>query len=86
MHSKIHETITIWGPEMTDMCMKNGMVCGIERFIYSLGVSFGLDGHYRHGRFCFDTLQNARGFLEDWDGKTYPVVGVDGCKAIKGEL
>ena len=83
---EIKSTIEIWKPYMTDMCIKNGMVCGIERLIFTLAVSVGLDGHYSHGRFCFDTLQNARGFLSGWEVTTYPVVGEGGCNAIKGTL
>ena len=85
---EIEQTIAIWNPEVSisDVCVIAGMVCCLERFIFTVGVCFGLKGHYRHGRFCFDTLQNARSFLCRWDGTSYPIVGEDGCTAIKGTL
>lgn len=58
-------------------------VCGILRFIYTVGVCYGLDETGRRGRFCFDTMQNAQLFLKDWNGVTLPKVGEDGCTAIK---
>lgn len=58
-------------------------VCGILRFIYTVGVCYGLDETGYAGRFCFDTAQNAALFLQNWDGETLPVIGEDGCTAIK---
>lgn len=61
-------------------------VCGVFRFMYTVGVCFGIDETGYEGRYCFDTAQNAMLFLEFWDGRTAPVVGEDGCTAIKGEV
>ena len=58
-------------------------VCGILRQAYSVGVFYGLCESGYDGRFCFNTELNALLFLKDWDGVTLPVIGVDGCKAIK---
>lgn len=58
-------------------------VCGILRFIYTVGVCYGLDETGYAGRYCFDTAQNAGLFLQDWNGETLPVIGEDGCTAIK---
>lgn len=62
----------------------DGNLCGVMRMLFTVGVMYGIDeqGNYR-GRFCFDTYQNAELFLQDWDGHTLPVVGEDGCKAVK---
>lgn len=67
----------------TDLREINGMTCGVMRFIFTCGVCYGLDDTGYVGRYCFDTHQNAELFLHDWDGVTNPVVGEDGCKAIK---
>ena len=68
----------------TDVTWREGAgVCGLRRFIYTVGVCYGLDETGCAGRFCFDTEQNARLFLMDWDGSTPAEVGIDGCKAIK---
>ena len=61
----------------------NGAWCGTQRFIYTVGVVMGLDESGYKNRFCFDTEQNAALFLKEWDGTTLPVIGDDGCKAIK---
>jgi len=58
-------------------------VCGISRFMYTVGVCYGLDETGYQGRICFDSMQNAQLFLHDWDGITLPKVGEDGCTAIK---
>ena len=60
-----------------------GYICGTRRFIYTVGVCCGLDATGYLNRFCFDSMQNAALFLKDWDGHSLPVVGEDGCKAIK---
>ena len=61
----------------------NGMSCGVSRFLFTCGVCYGLDEVGYVGRYCFDTHQNASLFLKEWDGVTNPVIGEDGCKAIK---
>ena len=68
-----------------DVRVINNKVCGTFRLLYthSVMVDIDSDGNYDGGRICFDTHQNAALFLADWDGKTRPVVGVDGCKADK---
>ena len=61
----------------------DGMVCATVRFIYTVGVCYGIDSIGYRGRFCFDSQQNAELFLKEWDGVTSPVIGEDGCTAIK---
>jgi len=61
----------------------NGMTCGLCRFIYTVGVCYGLDDTGYVGRYCFESAGYASLFLRDWDGLTTPEVGIDGCTAIK---
>lgn len=61
----------------------NGLWCGVHRYIFTVGVCYGLDETGYRGRFCFSTYQNAALFLKDWDGETPPEIGIDGCTAIK---
>ena len=61
----------------------DGVVCGTFRFIYTVGVCYGIDDVGYSGRFCFDNQLSAKLFLKEWDGETLPVIGEDGCKAIK---
>ena len=62
----------------------DGMVCGLMRFIYTVGVCFKIDETGYGGRFCFSNRYLALAFLKEWDGETPPVIGEDGCVAIKG--
>lgn len=61
----------------------NGIACGVMRMLFTHGVCYGLDEYGYAGRYCFDTHLNASLFLKEWDGVTDPVIGEDGCKAIK---
>jgi len=58
-------------------------ICAIHPFIYTWGVCYGVNFDGYKGRFCFDSLVNAQGFLRGWDGKIQPTVGEGGCTAIK---
>lgn len=60
-----------------------GFYCGVQRFVFTCGVCCGLDHTGYLNRFCFDTMMDAELFLRDWDGHTPPVIGDDGCTAIK---
>jgi hypothetical protein len=62
----------------------DGKWYGLRYMLFTVGVFCDCDKiGPQNGRICFDTLQNAKGFYLAWDGKTDPVVGVDGCKADK---
>jgi hypothetical protein len=61
----------------------DGVVCGIMRFMYTVGVCYGIDKTGYSGRFCFSSYMDATLFLKEWDGQTPPVIGEDGCTAIK---
>lgn len=75
---------TIESAGYTDLRKIDGVLYGILRQIYTVGVFYGIDEQGNNkGRICFDTYQNAALFLKYWDGYTMPVVGVDGCKAVK---
>lgn len=43
-------------------------LCGLSRFAFTIGLSYGLDEIGRQGRYCFDNLQDARFSLENWYG------------------
>ena len=73
----------IWGSECLHIKEVDGIYYGIMRMMFTVGIAVGL-GYYSYGgRFCFNTLQDALAFYNDWDFKTRPTVGVDGCTADK---
>lgn len=61
--------------------------CALKRFMYTVGVLHGLTVGGVTGRFCFDTMDNAKLFLDDLAANgtkaKMPIVGLDGCTAIK---
>jgi hypothetical protein len=71
------------GQGYTEIRLIDGEFCGLMRFIFTTGVCYGLDPTGYRGRFCFDNHMDASMFLKDWDGETPPVIGKDGCTAIK---
>jgi hypothetical protein len=81
MNSEFEKFLTEEG--YTNVRVIDGVICATLRFIYTVGVCYGLDSTGYRGRFCFDSQQNAELFLKDWDGVSLPVIGEDGCTAIK---
>lgn len=61
-----------------------GEVCGLLRMMFTTRVCVGINqsGYQRH--YCFETWPDAERYLSESDG-TPPVVGVDGCTAVKGD-
>lgn len=61
--------------------------CGLNKYIFTWGVLYGMNHWGIQGRFCFDTRGNALAFYKDMIkyGRDVekPVVGQDGCTAIK---
>ncbi len=73
----------IWGPHVTNIKEVDGIYYGIMRMMFTVGIAVGLGHGVYGGRFCFNSLQDAIAFYHDWDFKTRPTVGVDGCTADK---
>lgn len=47
-------------------------VCGLHRFVFTMGLCWGLDeGGYR-GRYCYEHGWNAMMALHHWDGTSDP--------------
>jgi hypothetical protein len=67
----------------TNLKMVNNQLCGIKEFIFTFGVCCDMDKHGYRYRFCFSDKKYALDFLDSWDGETLPMVGVNGCTAIK---
>lgn len=43
-------------------------LCGIRRFIFTVGVCYGLNEFNYAGRFCFNNYSEALSELNKWDG------------------
>lgn len=70
----------------TDLRQIDGKWYGLMRMAYNTRLCCNLDKSGLDGGICFSTWRYAREFLINWDGKTDPIVGEDGCKADKRSL
>ncbi len=64
----------------------NGKVICIQRFIFTYGILLDCEMYRYKARYCFEDLTNAIGFYNDYDGTQVPIIGKDGCTAIKGYI
>jgi hypothetical protein len=46
--------------------------CGITRMLYTWGLFYGMTAENREGRYCFDSLTEAKAALSEWDGTGDP--------------
>ena len=62
-------------------------ICGLQRFIYTVGLVYGLDKIGYEGRYCFplEKAQQAVIALQLWDGKNDPPFGWIKHKGRVGE-
>lgn len=47
-------------------------ICGLMRFIFTTGLCYGLNEHGYKGRYCFESLADAKEALDKWDGSEHP--------------
>lgn len=52
----------------THLTMKGGVACGIYPFIFTWAIVVGLDETGYSHRYCYNTLSEALGAYNDWDG------------------
>lgn len=43
-------------------------IVGLMRFVFTIGLVYGIDEDFYEGRYCFHTLADAREALNSWDG------------------
>lgn len=60
-------------------------VCGLYRFMFTVGLCVGIDETGYHGRYCFKDLMDARVALKDWDGIGDPIPLWIKYKGLDGE-
>ena len=79
----LHDIERIWGEDCKLIKESDGIYFGVMRMAFTVGIAVGLGHGMYGGRFCFNTLQDALAFYQNWDFKTRPIVGKDGCTADK---
>lgn len=43
-------------------------VCGLLRFMFTVGLCYGLSENEYNGRYCYSNLSDAKEALDNWDG------------------
>lgn len=43
-------------------------VCGLMRFMFTVGLVYGLTAHLYEGRYCYESFLDAKEALDNWDG------------------
>lgn len=56
----------------TDICEREGQLCGIRRFNFTSAVVVGVDPVGYRRRYCYEHAHEARQALAAWDGKGHP--------------
>lgn len=47
-------------------------ICGTHRFIFTVGLCYGIDSVGYEGRYCFENMADAKEALMIWDGVSDP--------------
>lgn len=50
----------------------NRGVCGLSRFLFTVGLVYGIDDIGYKGRYCYHTMAEAKAALLEWDGSGHP--------------
>lgn len=60
-------------------------ICGLYRFIFTVGLVYGIDKYGYKGRWCYGDNLEARKALEEWEGAGDPGGNWIKYKGIGGE-
>ncbi len=76
-------TLYNWNDDVLKLKVINRKVYALQPFMFTYGVLNELTPHTYKSRYCFDSLAEAMLFWDKYDGSQTPIVGKDGCTAIK---
>jgi hypothetical protein len=48
------------------------LIVGLRRFIFTVGMCYGLEPDGYSGRYCFPTMADAKDALSNWNGELFP--------------
>ncbi len=60
-------------------------ICALERMAFTTGLWIGLTKSFRHGRYCYENLSDAKSAINSWDGSGDPPGNWIKYKGIGGE-
>lgn len=70
LEQELAEVRAAWEPHLTDITIKHGRICGIQRLMYTYALLADVTtwGYERNGRWCYSSYDKARAALDAWDG------------------
>ena len=80
---KVDAIIESWNDHVVATKVIGNKVYALQPFLFTYGVLLDLTTLSYKGRYCFGSLTEAKVFWNDFDGSQVPIVGVNGCTAIK---
>lgn len=60
-------------------------LCGLMRYIFTVGLVYGIDKYDVEGRYCYSGMADAKEALGNWDGTGDPGGPWIKHKGLKGE-
>lgn len=73
MPSTIEDIKQSWEPHGTrSIVVKDDKVCGLHPFIYTWAILVGMSLVGYERRYCYGSLVEAHGALNEWDGVGHP--------------
>jgi hypothetical protein len=61
-----HLALALHSSGYTSLRLHRGRVCGLHRFMYTVGIVVGLDLQTYSHRYCYTDFAEARGSLGEW--------------------
>lgn len=80
---KLSAIVDSWQGHIVDHKIIANKVYAIQPFMYTYGILLDIDTTSIRGRYCFGSLVEAKVFFDEFTGWQVPIVGVNGCTAIK---
>ena len=80
---KVDAITESWNDHVISTKVIGSRVYALQPFLFTYGVLLDLTVLSYRGRYCFGSLAEAKVFWDAFDGSQVPIVGVDGCTAIK---
>jgi hypothetical protein len=79
----IDKTMHEWNDHVMAIKVVGGKVYALQAFMFTYGVLLDLSPSFYEKRYCFGNLADAKIFWDAFDGTQVPVIGENGCTAIK---
>lgn len=80
---QVDAIVESWNDHVVATKVIGNTVYALQPFMFTYGILLDVDLHSYRGRYCFGSLTEAVSFWNNFTGVEVPIIGVDGCTAIK---